>query len=515
MPTETFVGLTALDYAVLLAYLVVVIAIGLCFSRGTRDTEDYLLGGRRIAWWAVGISYVVSVTSTLSFVAVPGEAYKDGVTLALATFISPVAAVLTFLIFVRFFFKTLIFTPFAYLERRFDVRVRSVAAAMFCLTRLIYIALVLYSSSKVFQGTAGWNLTGTILLIGVIGIVYTVMGGIRAVVWTDFAQFLMMMGGLLLISIWIIRGVPDGISGIFSFARDNDHFIRSQGDKFFSFSPYVRLTMWLVIAGPISEMLFYHSSDQITLQRLLSTSGYDQAKRALYTQICASMPMMLWLWFIGLGIWVFYQHQPVEVRPTSPDQALLQFIASELPRPVPGLIIASLMAAVMSTLDSGINSLATVITKDFFARIRRTEVSDVVQLQFSRWMTVLTGVVAVAVALIISSISEAAEDTVLETSYLWMALNSVIPAAFLLAVFSRRASGRHALIALGCGATWTVAMISLYMFAMYTGRETFSVFYIGASAMVLTIVVGFVSSSFAQRRPDSELADLTLWTLKK
>jgi len=142
-------------------------------------------------------------------------------------------------------------------------------------------------------------------------------------------------------------------------------------------------------------------------------------------------------------------------------------------------------------------------------------VSDHAQLQFSRWMTVLTGVVAVAVALIISSISEAAEDTVLESSYLWMALNSVIPAAFLLAVLSRRATGRHAMIALGCGATWTVVLISVYLFALYQGRETISVFYIGASVMVLTIFVDFASSRFAPRRPDSELDDLTLWTLKK
>ena len=141
--------------------------------------------------------------------------------------------------------------------------------------------------------------------------------------------------------------------------------------------------------------------------------------------------------------------------------------------------------------------------------------SDHAQLQFSRWMTVLTDVVAVAVALIISSISEAAEDTVLESNYLWMALNSVIPAAFLLAVLSRCATGRHAMIALGCGATWTVVLISVYLFALYQGRETISVFYIGASVMVLTIFVDFASSRFAPRRPDSELADLTLWTLKK
>ena len=515
MNTETFVGLTGLDYAVLLGYLAVVLAIGLYFSRGTKNTEDYLLGGRRIPWWAVGISYSVSVTSTLSFVAIPGEAYKSGVTMALGLLLVPITAVVTFFIFVPFFFKVLVFTPFSYLERRFDGPVRTLAAAMFCFTRLLYIALVLYSSSKVFEGTAGWNLAATILLIGAIGILYTVLGGIRAVVWTDVAQFVMMMGGMLLLTIWIVDGVPGGISGIFGYATSNDHFIRSQDADFVSFSPYVRLTIWLIIAGAFTESLFFHSSDQITLQRMLSTSGYDQAKRALYARLVVDIPMMLWLWFIGLGIWVFYQHQPEAARPVAPDHALFQFIASELPRPVPGLIVAALMAAVMSTLDSGINSLATVFTKDFYVRFCQTEVTEATQLRFSRWMTVVTGLVAMAVALIISSISEAAESTVLESSWLWMSLNYVIPAAFLLAVFSRRATGRHVLIALGTGAAWTVVLIGIYLNAQYHGQETVSPFYIGASAMVVTIVVGLVASRFARRRSDEELKDLTLWTLSK
>ena len=512
---ESFVGLGSLDYVVLVAYLALVIGIGLYFSRGAENTEAYLLGGRRIAWWAVGLSYMVSVTSTLSFVSVPGEAYKEGVTLALATLIVPVAAVVTFVIFVRFFFKVLAFTPFTYLERRFDGRVRSVTAAMFSLTRLVYISLVLYSCSKVFEGTAGWNVGWTILLIGVIGIFYTVLGGIRAVVWTDVAQFVIMAGGLLLISIWIIAGVPGGLAGIFEHAVANDHFIRAQGRNFLSFSPYVRVTLWLIILGVFSESLFFHSSDQISLQRLLSTSGYGQAKRALYTRLCADIPMMLWLWFVGLGIWVFYQHQPMAARPDAPDHALLRFIATELPRPVPGLIVAALMAAVMSTLDSGMNSLATVFTKDFFARFRRRKPTEAEQVRFSKWMTVATGVIAILVALAISGISEASETSVLETSWLWMGLNSVIPAAFLLAVFSRRATARHVLISLAVGALWTAALIFWFLQAKNSGRETISPFYIGGSALVLTVAVGVVLSRFARRRPDAELEDLTLWTLRK
>ena len=130
-------------------------------------------------------------------------------------------------------------------------------------------------------------------------------------------------------------------------------------------------------------------------------------------------------------------------------------------------------------------------------------------------MTVITGVVAMALALMIATISEAAESSVLETSWLWMSLNSVIPAAFLLAVFSRRATGRHVLAALGVGTVWAAVLVIFFLQATNAGRETISPFYIGASAMVVTIVVGVVLSRFAPRKPREELEDLTLWTLRK
>lgn len=508
------VGLAASDYAVVAIYMLVLIWIGMWF-RGEKETEGYLLGGRHMNWLIVAISYFVTLTSTLSMVGVPSEAYKYGVTLALQQFVAPIAAISTFLIFVRFFFKTRIFTPFQYLENRYDGRVRAVAALIFSFSRLIYIALVLYSCSKVFEGAAGWNVWMTIILIGVVSTVYTVTGGIRAVMWGDLFQFLVMVCGLALIAWKIITQVPGGTAGIFNYAIENNHFISKPDAEFFSFSPYIRLTFWLVMMRMFVEYLFYNSSDQFALQRLLCTSSYQQAKRSMFAMVIMDLPMMLSMWFIGLGIWVFYQHQSAAVRPQNPDLAMIRFIVMELPSPIRGLIIAALLAAAMSTLVGGYNSLATVFTKDFYLRFFRKDASERTQVRFSWWMTAVNGTFSILAALVISQFSESTKDNIFEVSVLWLSLHSILPAVFLLAVMSRRATSHHVLVAMGAGGVTIAGMTGWYLFEKFSGYETISPFYIGVFGMVVTLVVGLVLSRFGARRPAEELKDLTLWTLKK
>ena len=149
---DTQIGLDWSSYTVMGLYLLAVIAMGAWFRRGKVDTETYLLGGRSMPWFVIGISYFVSLVSTVSMVSGPGEAYEYGVAMAIGVLIQPIAAICAFLIFVRFYFKHRIFTPFDYLERRFDSRVREIVAGIFCLTRIIYLGMVLFASAKVLEG---------------------------------------------------------------------------------------------------------------------------------------------------------------------------------------------------------------------------------------------------------------------------------------------------------------------------------------------------------------------------
>ena len=186
---------------------------------------------------------------------------------------------------------------------------------------------------------------------------------------------------------------------------------------------------------------------------------------------------------------------------------------------MPGLMVAAMMAAVMSTLDSGINSLATVFTKDFYQRFSRKNISESKQVVFSRWMTLVTGVCATTVALLIAQFSEAAKSSVMESSYLFMSFTSIVPAIFVLAVFSRRIRSNHVLFATSIGAITIAGMITLYVIQKFIlskpEEETISVFYLGASGLMVTVVTGFIISRFFPRADDRDLHDVTLWTLDK
>ena len=509
------IGLSPWDWGALILYLLVVMAIGLWYAKGESDTEAYLLGGRSIAWWAVGISFSVSLTSTLSFVGTPGEAYEHGLTLSLSQLVMPIAAISSFYLFVRFYFKRQMFTPFEYLEQRFDHRVRAIAAALFWLTRLSYLGLVLYSSSKVFEGAAGWNVHGTIVLVGAVGIGYTILGGIRAVVWTDLIQFLAMVIGLIIMIAIVIQSVPGGLAGIFETAMDNGRgFVSLENRSFYVIGKemlYERYILWLILLNPLTQWLFYHSSDQIALQRILSTSSYESARRAMYTNIVISVPMSLLFYFLGIALFSYYFHQPESARPASGDLAIFRFIAEKMPTPLAGMMIAALLAAVMSTLDSGINSLSTIMTKDFYLRFFRKDAAELQQVRYAKLMTGLVGLLAIGVALILATISENVKDSIMTTSWVWMALDSVLPGIFLLAVLSRRATSQHALVAIVVGWTGTVGLMALYFVTKAHGKPI-SMMVIGLGGLLITSAIGFLITRFAPRRSPDELANLTIWT---
>jgi SSS family transporter len=505
-------NLLALDYGLMAVYLVCMVLIGVWFSRSGGNTENYLLGGRAMPWWAIGVSYVVSLLSTLTLVGVPGEAYTHGIDMAIGSILLPIFSIAAFHIFVRFYFLTRLFTPFDYLERRYSPAVRAAGAGFFWLSRAIYIGLVLYASARVFVGAADWPVWITILLVGIIGTGYTIVGGLKAVVWTDFVQFIVLTGGVALIVGWAIAEVPGGAAGVINYAFEHGRGANALATgAFYSFDPMVRVTLWGLIIVILNEQLFFNSSDQIALQRLLSTSGYRQARRSIFTFAALITPVLLILWFLGLAIFSFYGQRPIEQRPQQGDLALFHFMATELPTPVPGLILAAMLAAIMSTLDSGINSLATVATKDFYHRFFRPGASERTQVRFSQWMTLLTGMLAIGIGLGLDAVSEQTGATVLETTQAWLALSVALPPVFLLGMLSRRATPAVAMIQLLVGWSVTAAMLVWYLLSKH-GGGSFSFMYVGLPGPALSLLIGYGLSRLQPRQSPARLAQLTVWT---
>jgi SSS family transporter len=434
------VGLQCWDYVAMIVYLVAVIALGFKFSKNEDSSEDYLLGGRKIPWYAVGISCLMSLLSTYSLVMVPGEIFNHGLSMWSLGFLAPFVQIPAFLIFVRFYFKLNSFTPFEYLERRYDSKVRALIATIYTYSRLIYLAMVLFATSKVFEGAAGWPAWVTILLVGVIGIVYTVMGGMLAVVWTDVLQFFVLIGGLGIAIVVLCINVDGGFFGAITYTFEHGHGLSKYSDpNFYLCNPYVRLTFWLLLIGTFMAPLKGAASDQITIQRLLSTNSYKSAFKAQLTSSILSIPFMMILLFIGMGIFSYYSQHP-DPRVTSGDTAFFTFVATKLPSPVPGLIMAAMLAAVMSTLDSGMNSLSAIWLKEFHVPYVKSDLTGKQEVKISRYATLFIGIFSVSLAMFIAKSSDALGQSVVEATVILGGFDVIVFPAFLFAVISSRAN---------------------------------------------------------------------------
>lgn len=502
------------DYGILFVYLAAVLGIGWWFHAKKGNTENYLMGGRRVPWWLAGISYMVTLVSTLSLVGCPGEAYKNGLTAALWPFMSLFLSVACFFIFVRFYFQTDTFTPFEYLERRFGPTCRTVTATLYCIARGIYLSTVLFAAAKVFEHSAGFPLLPTLLVIGVVCILCTAAGGLQAVLWTEFLQFFILIGGIGIIVWKAVSMLPMGPFEVFSYAAEHDHlFPEFKQPEFWSFSPMVRLTIWAILFRAIGDNLFYKSADQLVLQRLLSTSSYRQA---FYTTLFGSLlaPTTIFvLYYVGLCMFAYYNGLPSGERPAS-DEALFRFITSELPSPLPGLIVAAMMAAVMSTVESGINSLATVLTKDFYARFSRNRNEEKSQLRFSVSATYGIGAAIVLFSMMIAVLADSVGGTVLESSGIWMSFLLIPAPVFLLGVFSLRLSERSAILSMALGCVLTVAAVGWYYTMKSYGYDCS--FHVAAvSGFLGTLVFALIFIPFDKRRDERFLRNNTFRTLCK
>lgn len=435
------IGLSFWDYAIITAYFISLGSMGLWFARKKQDTAaGYLLGGRKMPWFAVGISIMMSLLSTFSLVMVPGEIFNHGLTLWAFNLAAPLITIGCFFIFPRFYFKLKSFTPFEYLEIRYDRKVRTLIAFLYTYSKCIYLAMVLFTSAIVFEGSAGWPAYFTIPLIGIVCIAYTIQGGLKAIVWIEFFQFFILVGGFM-IAIGVIVsyvGFFDAIKYAFDHGRGFDNFSQ---DGFYTMNPYVRLTMWMMIINIISTALSGSASDQITIQRLLSTSDFKSALKAQLTASFVSIPFTLILWFIGLGIFAYYSQNP-DPRVLSGDGALFTFIATRVPAPVPGLILAAMLAAVMSTVGSGINSFSTIWLKEFHEKYINKKMSERKEVSVSRVATVIFCVSIVITALLIDLSSKLLGQSVVEAMTIFSIFDVIVLPAFLFAVISKRAGSR-------------------------------------------------------------------------
>ncbi len=392
-------GLQWWDYAVIVVYFISMLAIGWYFSKRNNDAADFLLGGRKMPYFPVAVSMLMTVFSTYSLVMGPGEIYNHGLDWGVLSLIMPFIGVVSVMIFTKFFFKIEAFTPFEYLAFRYDKYARLIGAIGNTYSQMIYAGTVLLTTGKIFEAAAGWPCWITILVIGIISIIYTGSGGMKAVVWTDFIQFFVMLFGMGALVVTLCMLVKGGAWGAVEYAFENGHGLSRFTEKeFYSLWPYIRLNFWALLLARVWGALG-SGVGQMTVQRLMATGSVKKAVKAQFTSACLTLPTVLLLDFIGLAIFSYYAQNP-DPAVTTGDLALFRFIATKLPPLIPGIFVAAALAAAMSTLSSVFNGDAAVWLKEYYLRFWRPQADEKQQVRFSKIATYIVGFAAIVLALL-------------------------------------------------------------------------------------------------------------------
>ena len=436
-------GFSWVDYTTWGIYLAVILCIGFYFSKREKGTDDFFLAGRRVPWWAAGISIFGTQLSAITFMAIPAKVYAtDWVYILAQAAIILVAPIIVFL-YLPFFRRLNITTAYEYLEKRFNVALRLLGGIAFCLMQLGRMGIVLFLPAIALATVTDFNVYTCILVMGIFCTIYTVLGGIEAVIWTDVLQVVVLMGGALLCIVVIVLKVEGGLTGIVSLGR--------QADKFRAVNltwDYTTTAVWVVVIGNIFSNLVPYSADQTVIQRYLTTPTEKQAGRAIWTNAALTVPAALIFFFLGTALYAFYKSRPQNLNPGLDTDAILPwFVVRELPIGIAGIVLAAIFAAAMSSLDSSMNSMATVLVTDFYYRFKPNS-SDRTRLLLARIITVVLGIFGTGGALLMATYPiKSLWDVFLALLGL---LGGGLAGVFMLGIFTRRANSAGAVVGIVC-----------------------------------------------------------------
>ncbi len=490
--SQTF---TLLDYSIFAGYLILTVAIGLLFINRQRSLDEYFLAGRSIGSVVIAMTILASLFSGITFLAAPSEGYANGPIFFLVNLGFFVATPLTTMVFLPFYYNKRFFTAYQYLEERFSGLLRTLASLSFIARVLLWLAAATYAPALALEQATGMPLWFTILCTGTLTTIYTAFGGMRAVIWTDVMQLVVLFGGQLTIVIIAVARVPGGWSQVIELGQQGGRL-----DLSLSLDPTVRLTLWGLLIGAAFMHLVQMATDQVSVQRYLSASSLQVAQRGLWLKLWLVLPVTAVFYGAGLVLYAFYQVHGdplVAGKITRADQILPYFVMNELPRGLPGLFIAAIFAASMSTISSGINSLTSASLIDFYQRLwRRPNLSEENQLRLARRLTFAYGALVIVLAFLVQRLG-----TLLEaTNKVIGLIGGPLIGLFLLGILSRRTNARGALIG------WIGGLVITLGVSFGT---PISFLWYGMTGCLATMAIGFVASWFGPAPAAKQLKDLT------
>ncbi|MEQ8787635.1 MAG: sodium/solute symporter [Pirellulaceae bacterium] len=489
-----------LDFAAIAVYLLVILALGVVFGRH-QSRREFFMAGRSMGWLTVGLSVMATLFSSNSFVFYPsaafGESLRIGLSLVAFTLMTPIVI----WVFIPVYARLNVETAYEYLEKRFHVSVRALASGLFVLLRIGWMASATYAASVVVANVAGVSQVTVIVALGTASIGYTMLGGLRAVMWTDVVQFFVFATTIFATLALILMQGDTTVTEVF-----HTYFDGREG-LVVDFTPSMTLSngSWVILIGVFLEGLSAFGVDQVAVQRYLSARSERTSQLGAALNLGAMWFVLPALLMIGVGLYAYFTHHPSELGEGSlaeifanhpkpkdfADEAMPTFARLHFPPGLAGLFLAALMAAIMSSIDSGIHSVTTALTVDFRDRLLpqlrpRTPRGELI---FIRSTVVVIGALAITLACFVEPLGNVFDIG----KKLTAAFGGPLLAIFILALFSRRATSLGVLVSVAA-ATGT----TLYL--MYSQTEWFSVWF-WPVGFGLALVLGFVLSFLQAERP--------------
>ena len=473
--------ISSIDYFIIVAYIIFTTLFGAWFIRRSGDMQGFTLAGKLIPGWAIGMSLMATYLSSISFLANPGKSYASDWRPFVFSLTLPIAIWIAAKWFIPLYRNQVQTTAYEYLEQRFSLWARLYMGTAYILLQVGRFAVVLYLTALALATLLEINIQMLILALGILTVVYTLMGGFAAVIWTDVVQSVVLLIGGVVCLLLLFAEMPGGWEQFSMITEAEKKFALGSMDLDFATQGF-----WVIFIFGIVENLKNFSVDQNYIQRFLSAPSDAQAKKALWLGGLLYIPVSALFFMIGTALFAFYLNAGVGGFPAKADQVFPYFIVHELPVGMVGIVIAGVLAAGMSTLDSSLNSSATVFTVDFYKRILNKDADDHVQLKMIRYATAAIGVIATLASLVMIQAKTALD--------VWWQISAIFGGGmlglFLSALLMRELHSKQALMATIIGVlfvAWaTGSKLWLAESSWGFGLHTMMIGVIGTLLIVLT-----------------------------
>ncbi|VAX21028.1 hypothetical protein MNBD_IGNAVI01-404 [hydrothermal vent metagenome] len=502
------VGINTIDIIIALSYIIGTVGVGFYFLKEQKSAKDFLMAGRSMSWLPVGLSLMATLTSAVGYMAYPAGAFKSGLILFWMAMAIPISYPVVVYVFMPFYHKLKLYTAYEYLEKRFDKSVRGLGSGIFIIWRLTWMAAVLYVPSMVLNVVSDGKipLIPSIIVLGIVGILMTTLGGVKAVMWGDVFHSAIMFLGMFLVIFFIISAVPGGVTKIWdTLGAAGKTQMTGNIPGFGDAGLFSKIHLYLITDFTIVSIIITYTIqkmgnycvDQAMVQRYITASSLKESQKGFLANAGAYLLYIVLVTIIGAGLFTVAKNLTF---PTSLkiDHIYPYFIANFLPTGVVGILLASIYAASLSSINGGINSITTAILNDFYAPYKlkqnnleigeNSEEEKARRLKISRISTILIGLVAIIMAFFVEQLG----DIFTYSQKLINMFTGPLFGIFLLGMLTKRATAPAVLVAGFLGFIFG----SLLVFGPKMGIDSLAVgvLWPATISFVVTIVIGYALS---------------------